>query len=407
MVLGRSIVGLAVGAASFVTPLYIAELAPRTARGRLVTVNQLFITGGQVVAYLIGWAFAGKGAGWRWMVGLGAAPAIAQAVLMFGMPETPRWLLQREQRERARTVLAKVYGQGQDTVVRSTLKNIEDEIREERASRKAVGTDDSKAAGISETLKELLRVGGNRRALTIACLLQGAQQLCGFNSLMYFSATIFAMIGFANPVATSLVIACTNFAFTLLVFKLIDRIGRRRILLLSIPFMVLGLALCAVAFRFVHLPKDEVGTSTFTALLHLLRRQTPPPKPSGPWPLVIVASMILYVAAYALGLGCVPWQQSELFPLNVRSLGSGVATGTNWACNTIVGFTFLPMMQALTPTGTFAVYALVCVGSWVAVWAIYPETAGLGLEGVRGLLGSGYGVKESLRRFGERKGGGR
>jgi SP family myo-inositol transporter-like MFS transporter 13 len=389
-----------------VTPLYIAEMAPRTARGRLVTVNQLFITGGQVVAYLIGWALAGRGAGWRWMVGLGAAPAVVQAVLMLGMPETPRWLLQRERRERARIVLGKVYGEGQDTVVQGILKNIEDEIREERASRKAVGGDDGKVAGIGETFRELLRVGGNRRALTIACLLQGAQQVCGFNSLMYFSATIFAMIGFANPVATSLVIACTNFAFTLLVFKLIDRIGRRRILLLSIPFMVLGLSLCAVAFRFVHLPKDEAGTSTSNTFLLLLRRQTSKPsEPSGPWPFIIVLSMILYVAAYALGLGCVPWQQSELFPLSVRSLGSGVATGTNWLCNTIVGFTFLPMMQLLTPTGTFAVYAFVCAVSWVAVWRIYPETAGLGLEGVRGLLENGYGVKESLRRFAERRRG--
>lgn len=404
MVLGRSVVGLAVGAASFVTPLYIAELAPRTARGRLVTVNQLFITGGQVVAYLIGWAFAGRGAGWRWMVGLGAAPAIAQAVLMLGMPETPRWLLQRERRERARVTLAKVYGPGQEAVVEGVLRSIEDEIKEERASRKVVGGDDGKVAGLSETFGELLRVGGNRRALNIACLLQGAQQLCGFNSLMYFSATIFAMIGFANPVATSLVIASTNFVFTLLVFKLIDRVGRRRILLFSIPFMVVGLALCAVAFHYVDLPKNEAGTSTVDRLLLFLRRQVvPPPKTAGPWPLIIVLSMIVYVAAYALGLGCVPWQQSELFPLSVRSLGSGIATGTNWACNTIVGFTFLPMMTWLTPMGTFAVYAFVCAASWVAVWKIYPETAGLGLEGVRGLLENGYGVDASLRKFAERK----
>ena len=404
MVLGRSVVGLAVGAASFVTPLYIAELAPRTVRGRLVTVNQLFITGGQVVAYLIGWAFAGTGAGWRWMVGLGAAPAIAQAVLMLGMPETPRWLLQRERKEKARMVLSKVYGQGQELAVEGTLRSIEEEIKEERASRKAVGGDDGKVAGIGDTFGELLSIGGNRRALNIACLLQGAQQLCGFNSLMYFSATIFAMIGFANPVATSLVIASTNFLFTLLVFKLIDRVGRRRILLMSIPFMVVGLALCAVAFRFVDLPKDEAGTSTITKLLLFVRRQViNEPKRSGPWPLIVVFSMIVYVAAYALGLGCVPWQQSELFPLSVRSLGSGIATGTNWACNTVVGFTFLPMMNLLSPTGTFAVYALVCAASWVSVWRIYPETAGLGLEGVRGLLEDGYGVEASLKKFAERK----
>lgn len=207
---------------------------------------------------------------------------------------------------------------------------------------------------------------------------------------MYFSATIFAMIGFTNPIATSLTIACTNFAFTLLTFNIIDRVGRRRILLLSIPFMVAGLALCAVAFLFLRLPTDTSSASTTT-------------QHSAPWPLLIVLAMILYVAAYALGLGCVPWQQSELFPLNVRSLGSGVATATNWACNTLVGFTFLPMMRVLSPTGTFAVYAGVCAVAWVAVWRIYPETAGLGLEGVRGLLENGWGVEGSLRGFRERR----
>lgn len=115
--------------------------------------------------------------------------------------------------------------------------------------------------------------------------------------------------------------------------------------------------------------------------------------------------MITYVAGYAIGMGNVPWQQSELFPLSVRSLGSAVATATNWASNTIVGVTFLPLMELLSPTGTFALYALVCVGAWGAVWRVYPETAGLGLEDVGGLLKEGFGVEDSVRRFGERRRG--
>ena len=108
--------------------------------------------------------------------------------------------------------------------------------------------------------------------------------------------------------------------------------------------------------------------------------------------------MIVYVASYALGLGNVPWQQSELFPLSVRSLGSALATATNWGSNTLVGVTFLPMMQMLSPTGTFAIYACVCVGAWVAVRKVYPETAGLGLEEVGDVLREGWGVEESVRR---------
>jgi SP family myo-inositol transporter-like MFS transporter 13 len=214
---------------------------------------------------------------------------------------------------------------------------------------------------------------------------------------MYFSATIFAMVGFANPTATSLVIASTNFAFTLATFHYIDRIGRRRILLLSIPIMVFGLALCAVAFKFVHLPSNDGAAGAFHALFRRAQQQ------HGVWPAIIVLSMIIYVAAYALGLGCVPWQQSELFPLSVRSLGSSIATATNWGSNTLVGLTFLPLMEAITPTGTFALYAAVCAAAWCSVWSIYPETAGLGLEDVGEVLKDGWGVKESLRRFEERK----
>lgn len=212
------------------------------------------------------------------------------------------------------------------------------------------------------------------------------------NSLMYFSATIFRLVGFHSPTLTSLSIALTNFAFTLVAFHSIDRIGRRRILLLSVPIMVCGLLLCAIAFRFVDLSGEEDASSLAT-------------QAGKSWPLVILVAMITYVAGYAIGLGNVPWQQSELFPLSVRSLGSALATATNWGSNTLVGLTFLPMMEFFTPTATFALYALVCVGCWTTVWRIYPETAGLGLEDVGGLLSGGWGVVESVRRFGERKRG--
>ena len=213
---------------------------------------------------------------------------------------------------------------------------------------------------------------------------------------MYYSATIFALVGFKSPILTSLCIAVTNFVFTLVAFDYIDRVGRRRILLLSIPVMVLGLALCAVAFLFLDLSGQDGGHIVVSAL-------DGPSAKSGHWPLVILIAMVTYVASYAVGLGNVPWQQSELFPLAVRSLGSAAATATNWASNFVVGLTFLPMMELITPTATFAVYALVCVLCWFAVARIYPETAGLGLEEVSAVLRESYGVKQSLVRFAETK----
>ena len=206
---------------------------------------------------------------------------------------------------------------------------------------------------------------------------------------MYFSATIFSLLGFYSPTMTSLSIAVTNFLCTLLALMIIDHVGRRRILLLSIPVMVLGLVACSVAYECLGHPSwnhDHPDSSTSIA------------GSQSPWAVVILVAMVVYVCGYATGLGNIAWQQSELFPLSVRSLGSGLATATNWGCNFVVGLTFLPMMEVLTPAWTFAVYALICVVGWGCCWVIYPETKGLDLEDVRGLLMDSYGVDESLRR---------
>jgi SP family myo-inositol transporter-like MFS transporter 13 len=121
------------------------------------------------------------------------------------------------------------------------------------------------------------------------------------------------------------------------------------------------------------------------------------------WPYILVVSMILYVAAYAVGLGCVPWQQSELFPLRVRSLGSGLATATNWTSNFVIGLTFLPMMKWAGPPATFLLYALICCVGWVVISRIYLETAGLELEEIGELLEYGWNVEKSVAEFRERR----
>ncbi|EDN94529.1 hypothetical protein SS1G_10403 [Sclerotinia sclerotiorum 1980 UF-70] len=406
MILGRSIVGLAVGAGSFVAPLYISELAPSMWRGRLVVLNVLFITLGQVVAYIVGWAFVEWGTletGWRWMVGLGALPALVQILVMLFMPETPRWLVQVGRVDEGRSVLNKVFGTGSQMqkVVDAVLKGIVREVREEDEAkrlrgmaRKNKGSEDSWMNDAKDSWEELIGVGGNRRALIIACLLQGLQQLCGFNSLMYFSATIFTILGFSSPTLTSLSVALTNFILTCAALLLIDRIGRRRILLISIPIMILGLFFCSIGFHFMDLP-STFSTSTVRSQL-----KTSSNPPSRLPPLLILFSITLYTASFALGLGNVPWMQSELFPLSVRSLGSSLSTCTNWSANFIIGLTFLPMMEFLSPQWTFVVYAGICAAGWVAVWNVYPETRGLGLEEVGVLLRDGWGVRERGRRRG-------
>ncbi|KAL2845372.1 general substrate transporter [Aspergillus pseudodeflectus] len=378
MILGRSIVGLAVGSASLVTPLYISELAPSNARGRLVTILSLFITGGQVIAYIVGWLFSYMSGGWRWIVGLGMLPAVFQLVIVVALPETPRWLVQAGFENKAMAVLSKVYQNNTDSdqIAKQILRNIQQEVAEEELGQSKSTTDGVQwLASVKHRAHDLFLIGANRRALTIAMMLQALQQLCGFNSLMYFSATIFSLLSFSSPTLTSLSVAMTNFLFTLLAFAYIDRIGRRRILLYSIPVMVISLFVCALTFSAVTLPKISPE--------HAARDAAPD---SSFLPLIILLCLTVYTAAYAFGLGNVPWQQSELFPLNVRSLGSAFATGTNWGSNFIVGLTFLPMMELLSPSLVFALYGIVCVVGWFGVRAIYPEMSGLNLEDVKAIL---------------------
>ncbi|KAL8775686.1 MAG: hypothetical protein Q9209_000182 [Squamulea sp. 1 TL-2023] len=393
LILGRSIVGLAVGGASLVVPMYISELSPSAFRGMLVTLSILFITGGQVVAYILGYVLAQKAHGWRWMVGLGATPAVFQFGLLLMLPETPRWLVKAGHENVARDVLRKVYASGTNMAAERVLQDIKREIFEEEATSKLVHS--SKPGDdlwpwlthFQHHMTELLYVGGNRRGLVIACFLQGFQQLCGFNSIMYFSATIFSLLGFTSPILTSLSVAVTNFVCTLVALLIIDRVGRRAILLRSIPVMIAGLVLCSISYHFLGFPSKEVN------MLEQIQSAS-----YSPWATSVVVSLLIFVCGYAIGPGNIAWQQSELFPLSVRSLGSGFATATNWGCNFVVGLTFLPLMEYFTPVWTFSLYALVCLVGWVLAWKIYPETKGLGLEDMRGLLRDGWGVEASLDR---------
>ena len=204
MIFGRSVVGLAVGGASLVVPLsavrmnvkmgrmilillrYISELSPSTHRGRLVTLSILFITLGQVFAYVVGWWLSNTDHGWRRMVGLGALPAILQLCLLFFMPETPRWLMKSGNTEGARHALRKVYGLDEPAVAEGVLRAIDLEILAEEQyqnSKEPTKTSFRWLEKCQSQWEDLYGNRGHRRALTIACLLQGLQQLCGFVSI--------------------------------------------------------------------------------------------------------------------------------------------------------------------------------------------------------------------------------
>lgn len=178
------------------------------------------------------------------------------------------------------------------------------------------------------------------------------------------------LLGFSSPTLASMSVAMTNFTFTIVALAVIDHVGRRRTLLHSIPFMILGLLLSAYGFSFIKQPPARQAVEV----------------EGGAAAGLVLGATMLYVAAYAVGLGNVPWMQGELFSDSSRSLGSGAATATNWASNFVVGLTFLPLMDALSPSWTFVLYGVVCAGGLWLVYLIYPETSGLSLEEAAGLL---------------------
>ncbi|KAJ1646896.1 hypothetical protein LPJ64_001640 [Coemansia asiatica] len=399
---GRVVVGLAVGAASMVVPIYIGELAPKEFRGRLVTLNVLAITGGQLIAYLLAWALTDAHNGWRWMFAISAFPAAIQLCCLPWLPESPRVLIRRGEKEKAQAVLRRVYGENvPESMVLDELDSMVQSMRTESTSR------------YIDLLQPI-----NFKPLIVACMLQLMQQFSGFNTAMYYSATILKMAGFASTKSAtqfSIAIAATNMIMTIVAITIIDRFGRRKLLLTSFVGMVVGLVLLGIAFIFivglVKITKDTCGEylkcgacalddkcnwspgslvctvkgdSMYSDLTDACESVTTRDR-VGTW--LALASLIFYVALYAVGLGNVPWLiQSEIFAQGIRSKAGSLATATNWVSNFIISVTFLTMTLHITASGTFWLYASILLIGLVFVFFMVPETKGLKLEDVQKLF---------------------
>jgi SP family myo-inositol transporter-like MFS transporter 13 len=230
MTIGRFIVGLGVGSAAMVIPLYIGELAPAKYRGRMIAFDNMSVTLGQLVSYALGAAFAEVSHGWRYMVGLGVLPALLLAALLPMCPESPRQLLLHGKTDQAQEVLRRTYPNASSAQVVSKLNLINHSIAEMRLATGEQST--------WWTFTTLFTNAPSRRALICACTIMAISQLGGFNTLMYYSGTLFSLVGFNKPAAVSIVVGATNFIFTFFNMFIIDRVGRRIILLWTVAGMV-------------------------------------------------------------------------------------------------------------------------------------------------------------------------
>lgn len=339
LLIARVLVGVAIGLASMLTPLYLAELATAERRGGVVSLNQLCITVGILVSYLVDSALASTPDGWRWMLGLGAVPGVVLAIGMLVLPESPRWLAGHGRGDEAEAVLRQVRGPGTD-------------VQAELASLRSDLVVEGKRTPWSALLLPALR-----RPLIIGVGLAIFQQITGINTVIYFAPQIFEASGLTGATASILATAgvgVVNVLLTIASIWLIDRAGRRPLLLWSLGGMAVSLAVLALGFW--------LGAS-------------------GPLGLLTAVSLAAYVAFFAIGLGPVFWLLiSEIFPLGVRGRAMSVATIANWGFNLLVTVTFLRLIHAVGRPGTFLLYAVLTLAGLIFTYALVPETKGRSLE---------------------------
>jgi sugar porter (SP) family MFS transporter len=339
----RFALGIAVGSASFVAPMYIGELVPPKIRGGLVSFNQLMITVGILAAYIVDFGLKDVSNNWRWMLGLGAIPGVALAVGMFFLPESPRWLVERGREDEARDVLTRARKPDQ---VDEELEEIE-EVAEQEGSWRDL---------LSGSVRPMLVVG-----LGLAIF----QQLVGINTVIYYAPTIFKLAGVStsSAIAQTVFIGVTNVVFTIVAVLLLDKVGRRVFLLAGTAGVVVSLVGLGLFF--------QVGSI----------------KESFGW--LALASLIVYIASFAIGLGPIFWLMiAEIFPLHVRSAAMAACTVANWGFNFLVSFTFLQLISTAGKGGAFFAYAAIgIVALAFFAWKV-PETKGRTLEQIETELGA-------------------
>jgi MFS transporter, SP family, arabinose:H+ symporter len=350
LITARLIGGVGVGVASMLAPMYLSEVSPPEVRGRLISLYQLAITIGIVVAYFsnvyLQWlsthTFAGLGEGfWRWMLvdevwrgmfAAGVIPAVVFLLLLLMVPETPRWLAKQGRLDESRVVLARVVGGPQAD---AELKEIQQTLAQEGGS-----------------LWQLLQPG-LRIALVIGILLPFFSQVSGINAIVYYGTTIFHEAGWelSESLGGQAYVGFVNVIFTLVAVAVVDRLGRKPLLYVGVTGLVIALLAASALFA-----------------AHLTNWQ-------------LVAVLMLYTACFAFSLGPVPWIIiAEIFPTRIRGRAMSVGTFTIWLTNTIVMLVFPTLRDGLGPSRTFLLFALLVFPALLLTWLLIPETKGRSLE---------------------------
>jgi SP family galactose:H+ symporter-like MFS transporter len=331
----RIITGVAVGASSLVVPMYIAEMAPVRIRGGLVILQQLAISGGILISYLLDYAFDAAGWGWRPMFAAAVLPATALAIGMLTMSHSPRWLGMRNRWDDASAVLERINPREKQQELGMLRRNV----------RESAET----------SWRELLRPG-MRGALIAGVGLAIFQQFVGPNTVLFYTPTIFGYAGVTgNPLIPTIYVGAVLFLFVLPTIAFVDVVGRKALFYLGLIGMGSMLVLLGVAFG--------AGAKS--------------------WGFGIVAIMLIYVACYSLSISPLFWLMSaEVFPNRLRGAGASASTVANWSANLLITVTFLSLISAVGKSWTFWIYAIFAALAILFIWRFVPETRGRRLESI-------------------------
>jgi sugar porter (SP) family MFS transporter len=362
LIVGRFFVGLGVGVAAMVVPVYLAEVSPRKVRGVIVNLNVVFITLGQFIALVVCLMLGNR---WRWMLGLAGIPAVIQGIGIVFLPESPRWLCKMNRLKKAESALKQIYI-ARDYEIEPVLNELKIEANHVK---------EFEQYSYFELLKQLFTK--YRSCLIVGWGLQMFQQLWGINTAMYYGPEIMKNAGFGDDshktqtLISSLPLAGVNTIGGIIALFFIDRLGRRWIMLRTLPFVAFFMGIIGLGMYFrKHLDEDNHTYQTF-----------------GKW--LAAWGLFLYLMSFAIGMGPTPWTvNSEIYPLHLRGIGNSMSSTMNWISNFAVSISFLSLMEDV-PFGDVIAFILIMIFSILAFVFIYVkvhETKGLSLDGVLALF---------------------
>jgi SP family galactose:H+ symporter-like MFS transporter len=339
----RFLIGVGVGVASFIAPLYLSEIAPYKIRGGLIATYQLMITIGILLMFISNYELSHTES-WRIMLSVLLIPSVFMLISCMFLPESPKWLMLKGKQDKARKVLL---------TIRDSEAEVDSEINDIRNN-----------LHLFDHGFKLLKQPYFIKVIILGILLQALQQFSGMNAFMYYSGQIFESAGFHNPNFATIIVGIVNVGTTLIAIKYVDKIGRKPIMYFGITLLVISAFTVGYIF---HIASTEALTSFYK--------------------LSLLIFCLLFIFAFALSLGPVIWIIcSEIFPLNGRDLGVTFSTTSNWICNTIIGSYTLTWFSTFGVSGTFWFFGFMCMLGFILIRFFTPETKDISLEKIESNL---------------------